>query len=174
MSSCIASHLPPPENEGGLGRQTSRQDLGCQRATPDQTLVGLVPKSSILGSMTYIVQRVDRFYVVVYDGLDPLSGKERRRWHPAGHHRDEAETVAAHIDQDQAGAERACSGALTRDARAVALAAAPCDLRRCQLVGPSVTAVVAPAGCVPPPATTPACTPNGWRICESAFAGCGS
>lgn len=28
--------------------------------------------------MTYIVQRQDRFYVVDYDGLDPLTGKERR------------------------------------------------------------------------------------------------
>ena len=34
--------------------------------------------------MTYIVQRKDRFYVVAYDGLDPLTGKERRRWHPVG------------------------------------------------------------------------------------------
>jgi len=34
--------------------------------------------------MTYIVQRKDRFYVVAYDALDPLTGKERRRWHPAG------------------------------------------------------------------------------------------
>ena len=32
--------------------------------------------------MTYIVQRKDRFYVVAYDGLDPLTGGERRRWHP--------------------------------------------------------------------------------------------
>ena len=34
--------------------------------------------------MTYIIQRQERFYVVAYDGLDPLTGKERRRWHPAG------------------------------------------------------------------------------------------
>ncbi|HNQ07980.1 MAG TPA: hypothetical protein PKH97_12450, partial [Tetrasphaera sp.] len=37
-----------------------------------------------------IVQRQDRFYVVAYDGLDPLTGKERRRWHPAGRDRHEA------------------------------------------------------------------------------------
>jgi hypothetical protein len=37
--------------------------------------------------MTYIVQRKDRFDVVAYDGLDPLTGKERRRWHPAGRDR---------------------------------------------------------------------------------------
>ena len=34
--------------------------------------------------MTYIVQREDRYYLVAYDGLDPLTGKERRRWHPVG------------------------------------------------------------------------------------------
>ena len=33
--------------------------------------------------MSHIVQRQDRFYVVAYDGLDPLTGRERRRWHPA-------------------------------------------------------------------------------------------
>jgi hypothetical protein len=29
--------------------------------------------------MAYIIERKDRFYVVAYDGLDPLTGKERRR-----------------------------------------------------------------------------------------------
>ena len=28
--------------------------------------------------MTYIVQRQDRFYVVAYDGIDPLTGREAR------------------------------------------------------------------------------------------------
>jgi hypothetical protein len=55
-------------------------------------------------SMTYIMQRNDRFYVVAYDGLDSLTGKERRRWHLVGHDRDEAESVAARIDRDRAGA----------------------------------------------------------------------
>ena len=34
--------------------------------------------------MAYIVHRKDRFYVVAYDGIDPINGRERRRWHPAG------------------------------------------------------------------------------------------
>ena len=38
------------------------------------------------------MQRQDRFYVVAYDGLDPLTGRERRRWHPVGHNRDEADS----------------------------------------------------------------------------------
>lgn len=47
--------------------------------------------------MAYIIERKDRFYVVAYDGLDPLTGKERRRWHPAGRDRQEAEQIAARI-----------------------------------------------------------------------------
>lgn len=51
--------------------------------------------------MTYIVQRQDRFYVVAYDGLDPLTGRERRRWHPVGHSRDEAEAIAARLEVER-------------------------------------------------------------------------
>ena len=53
--------------------------------------------------MAYIIERKDRFYVVAYDGLDPLTGKERRRWHPAGGDRHEAEAMAARIERDAAG-----------------------------------------------------------------------
>ena len=60
--------------------------------------------------MTYIVQRKDRFYVVAYDGLDPLTGKERRRWHPVGHDRARGRSVAARIDRDDAGAAAARGG----------------------------------------------------------------
>jgi hypothetical protein len=48
--------------------------------------------------MTYIVQRQHRFYVVAYDGLDPLTGRDRRRWHPVGHDRAEATAIAARLD----------------------------------------------------------------------------
>lgn len=51
--------------------------------------------------MTYIIERQDRFYVVAYDGLDPLTGKERRRWHPAGHDRAEAEAIASRLDAER-------------------------------------------------------------------------
>lgn len=43
--------------------------------------------------MAYIVQRNNQFYVVDYDGVDPRTGKERRRWHPAGRSRDDAEAL---------------------------------------------------------------------------------
>lgn len=48
--------------------------------------------------MTYIVQRKSRFYVVAYDGIDPITGREQRRWHPAGHSRADAEAIAANLD----------------------------------------------------------------------------
>jgi hypothetical protein len=62
--------------------------------------------------MAYIVQRKDRFYVVAYDGLDPLTGKERRRWHPAGHDRHDAEQMVERIGRDKAGAAPARGGAI--------------------------------------------------------------
>ena len=34
--------------------------------------------------MAYIVTPNNRFYVVSYDGIDPTTGKERRRWQLAG------------------------------------------------------------------------------------------
>jgi integrase len=51
--------------------------------------------------MSYIVQRNHRFYVVAYDGIDPLSRRERRRWVPVGANRSEAEAIAARISADR-------------------------------------------------------------------------
>lgn len=33
--------------------------------------------------MGYVVNRQDRWYAVSYEGMDPLTGRDRRRWHPA-------------------------------------------------------------------------------------------
>lgn len=63
--------------------------------------------------MSYIVQRKDRFYVVAYDGLDPLSGKERRRWHPIGHDRDEAEAVRRRFDLEPRDKQPTTGGPIT-------------------------------------------------------------
>jgi hypothetical protein len=48
--------------------------------------------------MAYIVQRKNRFYVVAYDGTDPATRRERRRWHPAGHSRADAEATRVRLD----------------------------------------------------------------------------
>jgi integrase len=45
----------------------------------------------------YVAQRRGRFYAVIYEGRDPVTGKERRSWHPAGTDRAEAEHLAAKL-----------------------------------------------------------------------------
>ena len=42
----------------------------------------------------YVAKKGDRWYAVIYEGLDPVTGKERRSWHPAGTSREEAEKLA--------------------------------------------------------------------------------
>jgi hypothetical protein len=45
----------------------------------------------------YVIRKRDRYYAVIYEGLDPITGRERRTWHPAGKDRSEAERLAAHL-----------------------------------------------------------------------------
>ncbi|MFN2505793.1 MAG: tyrosine-type recombinase/integrase [Acidimicrobiales bacterium] len=45
----------------------------------------------------YIAQRRGRFYAVISEGLDPVTGRERRTWHPAGTDRAAAECLAARL-----------------------------------------------------------------------------
>jgi integrase len=45
----------------------------------------------------YVAQKGNRWYAVIYDGLDPVTGQERRRWHPAGTDRAEAEQLARQL-----------------------------------------------------------------------------
>jgi hypothetical protein len=49
--------------------------------------------------MSYIVGRNSRFYVVAYNGHDPITGRERRRWHPAGTDRTDAVALQRRIDR---------------------------------------------------------------------------
>ena len=41
----------------------------------------------------YVARKGDRYYAVIYEGIDPITGRERRRWHPAGTDRADAETA---------------------------------------------------------------------------------
>ena len=45
----------------------------------------------------YVARKGDRYYAVIYEGADPITGRERRRWHPAGTDRADAERVAAEL-----------------------------------------------------------------------------
>lgn len=53
--------------------------------------------------MWVFAQRRGRFYAVIYKGLDPVTGKEWRRWHPAGTDRAAAERLAALLAAEEQG-----------------------------------------------------------------------
>ena len=45
----------------------------------------------------YVARKGDRWYAVIYEGLDPVTGREQRSWHPAGTDRAEAEALARQL-----------------------------------------------------------------------------
>jgi integrase len=45
----------------------------------------------------YVARKGDRWYAVIYQGLDPVTGRERRSWHAAGTSRDDAVKLAARL-----------------------------------------------------------------------------
>ena len=51
----------------------------------------------------YVAQRRGRFYAVIYEGLDPVTGRERRTWHPAGTDRAAAERLASRLAKEEQG-----------------------------------------------------------------------
>ena len=51
----------------------------------------------------YVARKRDRYYAVIYEGLDPVTGRERRRWHPAGRDRLEAERLAERLAGESKG-----------------------------------------------------------------------
>jgi integrase len=67
----------------------------------------------------HVRQRGGRFYAVIYEGLDPITGRERRRWHPAGTDRDDAEQLAVQLAHNAGNVARATGPTvgtyLTRD-----------------------------------------------------------
>lgn len=53
----------------------------------------------------YVKKRGDRYYAVIYEGRDPVTGKERRAWHLAGTDRAAAERLAATLAATEASRE---------------------------------------------------------------------
>jgi len=49
----------------------------------------------------YVARKGHRWYAVVYEGVDPETGKERRRWVPAGADRAEAEDLARRLGTEE-------------------------------------------------------------------------
>ncbi len=57
----------------------------------------------------YGARKGERFYAVIYEGIDPITGREKRRWHPAGTDRSAAEAIAGQLADHgcRSGRERA-------------------------------------------------------------------
>ncbi|GMU79846.1 MAG: hypothetical protein AMXMBFR46_26350 [Acidimicrobiia bacterium] len=45
----------------------------------------------------HVARKRGRCYAVIYEGLDPVTGREKRSWHPTGTDRAEAEALAARL-----------------------------------------------------------------------------
>lgn len=54
----------------------------------------------------YVAQRRNRFYAAIYEGTDPITGRERCRWHPAGTDRAQAGALAARLAAGHGGDAR--------------------------------------------------------------------
>ena len=53
----------------------------------------------------YVARKGNRWYAVIYEGTDPITGRERRSWHPAGCERGDAERLAARLASERDGAD---------------------------------------------------------------------
>lgn len=45
----------------------------------------------------YTAKKGNRYYAVIYEGVDPTTGKEQRRWHPAGTRKADAEKLVTEL-----------------------------------------------------------------------------
>lgn len=50
--------------------------------------------------MGYVVERNGKLYAVVYAGVDPITGKDRRTWRAAGTNRSEADAMVERLVED--------------------------------------------------------------------------
>jgi integrase len=51
----------------------------------------------------YVSRKGSRWYAVIYEGIDPVTGRERRSWHPAGVERCDAERLASRLAREREG-----------------------------------------------------------------------
>jgi hypothetical protein len=51
----------------------------------------------------HVARKRARYYAVIYEGLDPVTGRERWTWHPAGTDHAEAEALAARLAAERDG-----------------------------------------------------------------------
>jgi hypothetical protein len=65
----------------------------------------------------YVARKGDRWYAVIYHGVDPDTGRERRQWVPAGTDRTKAEAIAARLGREETERRNGHRSELTRSRR---------------------------------------------------------
>src|SRR5665811_1232053 len=70
--------------------------LSCSSTDPSTGFRTSDPKRRTI-MKGYVAHKGSCWYAVIYEGLDPVTGRERRSWHPAGTDRQEAEKLAARL-----------------------------------------------------------------------------
>src|SRR5258708_5116504 len=73
----IGLGLPTPQREP----QTCGNPPSLRMSSTVRHLAGVVKEDGMKG---YVARKGDRHYAVIYEGPDPLTGRERQQWHPAG------------------------------------------------------------------------------------------
>lgn len=51
----------------------------------------------------YVARKGNRWYAVIYEGLDPVTGRETRRWRSAGTDKEAAEKLARRLARELSG-----------------------------------------------------------------------
>ena len=81
-----------------MSRRVRTVDAAGQGCSTDRSTGSLRSGGTKENAMHgYVTRKRDRYYAVIYEGLDPITGRERRTWHPAGTDRAEAERLAARL-----------------------------------------------------------------------------
>ena len=61
----------------------------------------------------YVTKKGKKYYAVIYDGIDPATGKEKRRWVAAGNRRDDADKLVTELTKRSHRGETVVSEKLT-------------------------------------------------------------
>lgn len=102
---------------GGAQPSNERSSAVLPILLPDLDRRG--PKGGIT-MKGYVAQKGNRWYAVIYHGLDPMTGREQRSWHPAGAERSDAER---HLGSAEPSRPRSPAGRLSRTRTPSCLAA---------------------------------------------------
>jgi len=98
------AHLGPPRIARS-GLVSAREATTCVRPpAPSAVFYRLfyrVPDPRVPGRRavmkSYVAKKRNRYYAVIYEGLDPITGKEIRTWHRAGTNKAEANKLASRL-----------------------------------------------------------------------------